>query len=133
MNWKHFLRVILTIGVIIFLLASGLFLRGCKSIAMFSGDVDEAWAVRADASRRLQNYHEFEDMYNLIKSSKATLVLRLENGEKFRDLAPEIMIINNDMIARYNSRSKQYDRNMWKSEHLPYQLDLISSIEDLRK
>jgi len=101
-----------------------------RTIATYSGDIDEIWTVRGDANRRLQNYHEFEDLYQTIKGNKATLIMRINSGEQFKDLAQEVMIIN-DWISRYNARSRQYDRAMWKSESLPYQLELITKVENL--
>jgi len=103
-----------------------------RAVANYSGDIDEAWQARGNATKRLQDYHEFEDLYQLVKGNKATLLMRINSGEQFKDLTQEVMIIN-DWISKYNSRSRQYDRALWKSDSLPYQLELITSVEDLRK
>ena len=102
-----------------------------RAIANYSGDIDEAWAVRGNVNKRLGDYHEFEDLYQLVKGNKATLLMRINSGEQFKDLTQEVMIIN-DWVSRYNSRARQYDRNMWRSADLPTELKLIVTEEDLR-
>jgi hypothetical protein len=99
-----------------------------KALADFHGDLDEIWQVQGDASKRLSDYHWFEDKYQSIQSHKASALMLANRGD---DVSSEIMIINN-WIGEYNSRSRQYDREMWKSSSLPQKIELITSIDELK-
>jgi hypothetical protein len=101
-----------------------------KRLADYSGDVDEIWQTRADARKRIADYHWFEDTVASIEAAKANISLRINSGESFSDLTPEIQIINR-WISEYNSKSRQYDRVLWKAADLPEKLELVSSEDDL--
>lgn len=68
----------------------------------------------------ISNYQWYYDQYNAIQSQKA-------NIDAMPVDAPErtgmIMVMNN-AIGEYNSRSKQITRNLWKATDLPYQIEL---------
>jgi hypothetical protein len=102
-----------------------------RAIADYSGDIDEIWKVRGNADKRLHDYHWFEDQYQQIETHKANILIQINGGKKFSEMS-EVNIINN-WIGEYNAKSKQYDRVLWKSEHLPYQIKRITSIEDLKE
>jgi hypothetical protein len=101
-------------------------------MANYVGDVDEIWKVQGDANKRLKDYHNFENTFQKIKGQATTLVLRVNSGEEFKNLIPEISIIN-QWIDEYNSESRQYDREMWKSDSLPKQLKRVSDLETLKE
>lgn len=68
----------------------------------------------------ITNYQWFYDQYNAIQAQKAN-VLAMQKD------APErigMILVLNNAIAEYNSRSKQITRNLWKAEDLPYQIGI---------
>lgn len=113
-----------------------LFLVSCvprgvhRAVADYSGDTSEIWKVQGDASKRLSDYHWFEDQYQQIKAYKANALIQINAGADFAKL-DEVIIINR-WISDYNGRSRQYDRAMWQSDDLPHEIKLITSVEDLK-
>lgn len=69
--------------------------------------------------RIVQNYEWFEDHYQQILAQKNNLKLYEENSEEYKSCK----MVLNQMIGRYNARSKQITRNLWKSKDLPYQIE----------
>jgi hypothetical protein len=122
--------------VILLIMLSFLVFGGCsrkanKALADYSGDINETWEVRGNVHKRLSDYHKFENTFQQIQGYKANMLMRLNNGETFKDISSEIMIMN-QWISEYNSDSRAYDKALWKSNSLPYQINLITSEEDLR-
>lgn len=74
----------------------------------------------ANSESIISNYQWYYDQYNAIQAQKA-------NIDAMPVDAPErtgmIMVMNN-AIGEYNSRSKQITRNLWKATDLPYQIEL---------
>ena len=92
--------------------------------AKFQNDVRQEYAVQ-NVQNRIQNYEWFYEQYETIKSTSMKAKLS-EGNEK-----TAIIMILNDMIAEYNSRSKMtVTRAMWKSDSLPYQIDSKDFIEE---
>jgi len=80
----------------------------------------------------IQNYEWFYDQHNAIKAQAANVkvIKAMPTSEKQQtELAGTKMVLNN-MVAEYNSRSKQINRNMWKANDLPYQLNHEELISD---
>jgi hypothetical protein len=103
--------------------------RGCqRAVADYSGDVEEIWQVQGSGARRISNYEWFEGKYQSIEGEKINVLLYASRGE---DVTDQIVIVNR-WISEYNARSREYTRAMWKSDNLPYQLELIRSVEDLK-
>jgi len=71
----------------------------------------------------IQNYQWFYDQYNAIQAQKANIETTPIEAPERRGL---VMVLNN-AIGEYNSRSKQITRNMWKAPDLPYQIELGGS------
>lgn len=68
----------------------------------------------------IQNYEWFYDQYNAIQSQEANyLSLPIDATEK----TGALMVLNNS-ISEYNSKSKQITRKLWKAKDLPYQIEL---------
>lgn len=83
--------------------------------------------------RIIDNYEWFYDQYNQIQSmqSNATTLQESintfqgeEKARKQTELQGLKMVLNNS-IAEYNSKSRQITRKMWKSESLPYQMEMV--------
>jgi len=80
---------------------------------------------RQYANSCIQNYEWFYNQYEAIKSTSVKAKLS-EGSER-----TAIIMVLNDMIAEYNSRSKMtVTRVMWKSDSLPYQIDIKDFIEE---
>jgi len=69
----------------------------------------------------IQNYQWFYDQYNQINAQIANYKGMKESTTEKNGLR---MVINT-MIGEYNSRSKQINRNLWKAQDLPYQINFI--------
>jgi hypothetical protein len=119
--------------VLVFSLLLIFSISGCRktnrAIQEWSGDLSQDAKVYGDADKRISDYHWYEEMHQQIKSQKASLLMRTNAGQ---DVTDEMIIVNN-WIGEYNARSRQFDRAYWKSGTLPYQLELITSVEDLKK
>jgi hypothetical protein len=69
----------------------------------------------------IQNYQWFYDQYNSIQAQK----INYESVPKDAYERSGMLMVLNNSISEYNSRSKQITRNMWKSNDLPYQIEFV--------
>lgn len=78
------------------------------------------------------HYDEFQELYNTCKNIDKDICLMKDipdNDESFKQFskAQRINTIKtqlNRWVEDYNSKSKMWNRNLWKSKELPYQLDV---------
>lgn len=73
-----------------------------------------------DPNSIIQNYEWYYDQYNAIQAQKANIAVMSKDAP---ELAGMMMVLNN-AIAEYNSRSRQITRNLWKASDLPYQIEI---------
>lgn len=71
----------------------------------------------------VSNYEWFYDQYNSIQAQTANYRALPENAVERQGM---LMVLNNN-ISEYNSKSKQITRALWKAKDLPYQLELITN------
>lgn len=69
----------------------------------------------------IQNYEWFYDQHNAIEAQRLNVEMLPKGSAEYVGTA---MVLNN-MIAEYNSRSKQITRNLWKADNLPYQIGAV--------
>ena len=82
----------------------------------------------------VSNYEWYYDAYSQIKSYDEQIKeseININNYDKSSDLYERKVIeldgmkkVRQNLIAEYNSKSKQITRNLWKSKDLPYQINL---------
>lgn len=100
------------------------FLTGClprslhKWFAGYQGDVQQEYMVQ-DARNRILSYDWYYDQKGQIDAQIANITI-LDKEASERD---GMIRVVNSMIAEYNSRSKQYNHNLWKADDLPYELE----------
>lgn len=78
----------------------------------------------------LNNYEAFQEMYNTCKKldSDLTAIRSINaNDPMFSQFSQSAMIVQkqqliNRWVEEYNAKSKMWNRSMWKSSSLPYQL-----------
>jgi hypothetical protein len=71
----------------------------------------------------IQNYEWYYSQYNTIQAMEANIAsLKADASER-----SGMMMVMNNAIAEYNSRTRMMTRNMWKPQDLPYQIDLGGS------
>lgn len=109
---KGWLRVIWVIAVLI-----AIYLIGSLTLSIWPFNMVKKVA-NSDAV--IANYEWFYDQYNAIQAQKANIEAMPTDA---RERTGMIMVMNN-AIAEYNSRSKQITRSAWKSDTLPYQIPL---------
>lgn len=69
----------------------------------------------------IMNYEWYYNMYNAIDAQKRNIMIM----DKSRpERLGAIMVLNNT-IAEYNSKSAQISRNLWKSKDLPYAVPMF--------
>jgi len=76
-------------------------------------------------------YEEFQEIYNTcakINSDLATIKSLPSEDKMFSQFSKEALITNKKQqmtrwIEEYNAKSKMWNRSMWKSGKLPYQLN----------
>jgi len=93
-----------------------------KSCSVASGVVDKV----VNEKNIVQSYEWYYDQFNAIKAQKANvqLIKQMPITEKQQvELAGTQMVLNN-MIAEYNSKSKQITRNLWKAKNIPQTINL---------
>lgn len=73
-----------------------------------------------NAASIIQNYQWFYDQKNAIDAQRANLRAVGKEAAEYKGM---LMVLNN-AIAEYNSRSRQVNRSMWKAPDLPYQIEL---------
>lgn len=83
------------------------------------GDINQEYMIQ-DARNRILSYDWYYDQYNQIQAQIANIESLPRDNENKLGM---IMIVNS-MIGEYNSKSRQYNHNMWKANDLPYELQL---------
>lgn len=84
------------------------------------------------ATTVISNYEWFYDQYNQIEAMRMNIASISETintckGEERQRKNTELQglkLVLNNSIAEYNSKSRQITRKLWKSETLPYQLEM---------
>lgn len=82
-------------------------------------------------SSGFSSYHEFEEIYATCVKLDQDLgtVSQLPDTDKtFKDFSKGAILLQKKQaltrwIGEYNAKSRMWDRSMWKSASLPYQLD----------
>jgi len=94
--------------------------RGARNWFGFWGSVGEEAEVQSSRNRLL-SYDWYYDMYGQIKAQEANILAT----DKSASERPGMIKVLNSSIAEYNSKSKQYNHNLWKAPDLPYELDFF--------
>jgi len=116
---KRFIFVCLTTAGILFSSCSA---KGfARWDAGWKNDMREQYKIQ-DANNRILSYDWYQDMYNQIQAQKANIKIEDDIDAKKR----MIMIVN-QQIGEYNSRTHQYNHNIWKDPSLPYELETITN------
>ena len=110
---KKWHKVIITVCVLI-------------AILIISGLVFRIWPFSliykvANTNTMIQNYEWFYDQYNVIQAQQANISITSKDAPEYQGM---VMVLNN-AIGEYNSRSRQITRNLWKADDLPYKISLI--------
>ena len=122
-------KALLIIGVILICIAIPVVIYTvgrpfAKMDADFRNDIKQEYMVQ-DARSRTQNYEWFYEQYETIKAT----AMKVELSEE-----PErnsIKMVLTSMISEYNARSRQQmTRAKWKSDTLPYQIDINDLLGD---
>ncbi len=105
----------------VFIILIGLYLV-CSLVFSFWPFSSAAKVVQkvTSAESIISNYQWFYDQYNSIKAQKANI----DSIEKTSPERAGMIMVFNNAVAEYNSRSKQITRNLWKASDLPYQIEL---------
>jgi hypothetical protein len=78
------------------------------------------------------NYEQFQEIYNTcqkINTDLATIRAVADNDKMFDSFSKQAKIANKRQqmarwVEEYNAKSKMWNRAMWKSSTLPYQMDV---------
>jgi len=113
---KTVIWVLFSIVVIVLLFAIG---KGCKHA---SEQVDSA----------IVNYEDFQTIYNSCQKVNTDLcnMKNLPEKDKMFEQFSKAQRVNalqtklNQLVEEYNGKSKMFNRSIWKSKDLPYQLDV---------
>lgn len=84
------------------------------------------------ADTALLRYEEFQEIYNTcakINTDLGTIRAVDENDKMFSSFSKQAMLTNKKQqlsrwVEDYNAKSKVWNRALWKSNTLPYQLDV---------
>lgn len=87
--------------------------------ARFLNDQREPYLIQ-DARNRLGSYEWYYDQYNAIEAQRANIEAAPKDAPERSGM---VMVLNN-AIGEYNSRSKQFTHNQWKAQDLPQHIDL---------
>lgn len=113
------------IGVIIlisiFLFFTGVLGRGCNQ-AVTATHIDNATIV----------YEEFQEVYNTCNKLNVDLgnMKSLPENDKMFEQFSKVQRVNtiktqlNRWVEDYNAKSKMWGKSLWKSDKLPYQLNV---------
>lgn len=112
-------NILVIIGIIALLILLWLFGKGCNNANKI---VDDA----------LINYEQFQDIYNTCSKINTDLcnMNALDESDKMFEQFSKNQRINtlktqlNRWVEDYNAKSKMFNRGMWKSSALPYQLSV---------
>ena len=82
------------------------------------------------AQNAIVNYEEFQEIYNTCRKINSDLgnIKGVPSTDKMFDMtSKEAMLVSkrqqmNRWVEEYNAKSKMWNRNVWKSDKLPYQL-----------
>ncbi len=110
-------NVLIVISVIVILIALWIIGKGCNNANKI---VDDA----------LINYEQFQDIYNTCSKLNTDLcnMKDLDESDKMFEQFSKVQRINtlrtqlNKWVEDYNAKSKMFNRSIWKSNDLPYQL-----------
>jgi hypothetical protein len=102
-----------------------------RAMADYINDNRETWATQ-NVENRLYNMAWFNNRYETITGMATSYVMRINNGETFKDLNAEITILNQH-ISEYNAKSGTYYMVAWKDKGLPDRLSQIIDEDTLRK
>jgi len=80
----------------------------------------------------LINYEQFQEVYNTcskLNSDLATIRTVPDSDKMFDSFSKQAMIANKKQqlgrwVEDYNAKSKMWNRSLWKSSSLPYQLNV---------
>lgn len=115
---------------IIAIVFAAMIISGCDGLrslhatyADYRGDVNANYMVQ-DARNRIMSYDWYYDQYGQIQAQIAN-VESLESGDENRS---GMIRVVNSMIGEYNSRSRQYNHNMWKANDLPFEIELYKGV-----
>jgi hypothetical protein len=112
-GWRKFLSLFIILIAIYMLFALVFSFWPLSSIRGVVKKVTSSEAI-------IQNYEWYYDQYNAIEAQRANIKAL---PDRTLEIAGMVMVLNN-AIAEYNSRSKQITRNMWKANDLPYQITM---------
>lgn len=112
-GWRKFLSLFIILIAIYMLFALVFSFWPLSSIRGVVKKVTSSEAI-------IQNYEWYYDQYNAIEAQRANIKAL---PDRTLERAGMVMVLNN-AIAEYNSRSKQITRNMWKANDLPYQITM---------
>lgn len=84
------------------------------------------------ADTALLRYEEFQEIYNTcskINTDLGTIRSVEENDRMFASFSKQAMLASKKQqlsrwVEEYNAKSKMWNRSLWKSSTLPYQLDV---------
>lgn len=119
-NWKV---VLITLLVIVITVILTVFQFVCNKTAKHADTI---------ANNAIVNYEEFQEMYNTcVKINTDLGVIRkvdekdkmFEQFSKSQRIAALQMQMNR-WVEEYNSKSKMWTKSVWKSDKLPYQLNV---------
>jgi len=104
-------------------IGAGIVLLVYLSISFFAGIWPFSSAIGVakkvtEPERIIQNYEWFYNQYYAIQAQERNLKAVSETSLEYSGM---LMVLNN-MIGEYNSRSRQITRNLWKADDLPYQI-----------
>ena len=94
-----------------------------KWLAKYNGDVKQEYIVQ-NARNRILSYDWYYDQKGQIDAQIANLESTPETADEYSGMVRVV----NAMIAEYNSRSKQYNHNLWKAKDLPYEIDFYKGV-----
>lgn len=114
-----FKSILIIITVILGIAVISLLSRGCNHV---NTAVDNA----------VVNYEEYQEIYNTTQKLNTDLcnIKSIENSDPMFQQFSKAQRINqlktqlNRWVEEYNAKSKMFNRSIWKSSSLPYQLSV---------
>jgi hypothetical protein len=87
--------------------------------ANYRGEVDANYMVQ-DAHNRILSYDWYYDQFAQIQAQIANIEA-IDKSDGTRD---GMIRVVNSMIGEYNSKSRQYNHNLWKAQDLPQSIEM---------
>ncbi len=112
-KWRKF-GVFIAVLIAIWIIAALVF--GMWPFSVAAGVAQKV--INSDAI--IQNYQWYYDEYNAIHAQRANIAA-MPLGAQER---PGMLMVLNNAIGEYNSRSRQITRNLWKASDLPYSIPM---------